>query len=289
MLYDVDRELEIASAQLSGTLGQLVVADGGQGLEVFVPSSNGYVYVLATEDLSERLQINNQIGVNSVAVFEQGFVMVGGLDDQWSDTRFKTYDTGSGQLIDIVSSTPGYNSTHPCHLRRIPGKLAAIAVDLGLSPPSSYYISVDASGAFIDFEEDQYHGDHPLSGRIFDVAPGGEYFLSANAASVYSANAQMAFRGALDHSGLNVGDFAFSVASDTIFSAISPSYNDETTRGVIVTNYPSRLRDRVIVTAGFCAQVFRMADGRLGSIQVAELPSWPYDPIVGPAYFRWVE
>ena len=269
--YDLITRAATATAQLSGGLGELSIGDAGEGVELFVPSGNGNVYVLNPTTLTTTVLINTVEPVGSVAVFEDGFVVVGGTSQSVRAGQYRSYSRASGELLanNIQQRGPGV-------IRRVPGQRSAVALSSTSLIAEPGYFEFDESGQFTFAGNGVLQRENEQSSGIFAIDPTGSYFVTSRLANSFDVSRQLTFRGRLDYGAFRVADIAFSVGGDLVYGAVIPDMDGSgngistVAPGLVVAGWPSRLREGFIATRGFVTQVVRLADGRLATVQVGQ-------------------
>ncbi len=264
--YDVSTRAVSAVATLSGKLGELAVGDAGIGSELFVPSGNGNVYVLNLATLATTRLINTIDPVGSVAVYEDGFIVVASTVPLVRPGQYRVYSRTTGALL---ASNP--QSRGPGAIRRVPGQRSAVALSTTSLVAEPAYFEFDPVGQFTFAGNGVLQRDNEQSSDIFAVDPTGTYFVTSRLANSFDVSRQLTFRGRLDYGTLRVVDIAFSAGGDLVYGAVAPPVDAGAADapGIIVARWPSRLRERFIPTRGYVTQVARLADGRLATVQVA--------------------
>ena len=265
--YDLTAGAITATAALSGRLGTPVVADGGSGTEVFVPSDNANVFVLDPATLERRAVVNTVFPVGSVAVYPEGFLVVGGLTDFARAGQFRSYRRADGALVAEASSPLG-----PGRVARVPGALAAVAVSRTGGRDLATYFGLGADGAFVTEETDVDGVPGAVSAEVLAVDPRGLTFVSSTRAHSFGASAGLPFRGRLDIGDARLADVAFSADGALAYGAIARGGDADPPPppGVLVAEVDSRLRRGFLPTRGYVRAVARLADGRLAAAQVSD-------------------
>ncbi len=266
--YDLPTRTTTATAQLSGSLGELSVGNAGRGVELFVPSGNGNVYVLNPATLTTTTIINTVDPVGSVAVYEDGFIVVGGTVQSVRAGQYRSYSRSTGALLGSNTQQRG-----PGVIRRVPGQRSAVALSSTSLIAEPAFFEFDQAGQFTFAGNGVLQRENEQSAEVFAVDPTGSYFVTSRLANGFDVSRQLTFRGRLDYGTVRVTDIAFSASGDLVYGAVLPTGlgEDSSGPGVIVARWPSRLRERFVATRGFVTQLSRLADGRIASVQVGRV------------------
>ena len=241
-LMQVEKEVS-----LQGTIGNCDIGENGYGVELYVPSSDGWVYVYDADNLTLKTSINVGIRLGSVVTNGIGHIIVSLFPSPWWEDPVRTFSRANGILID------GNGDFEGDRLRMIPGKNEIISISTSVSPTDMEYFLLDNNGMFVSHSDDSQHGDYPLDASIFRISPNGSYTITSSQGAVYLANASMEYKGQLQHGSLSFSDFAFSDDGSTIYAATSNR------KSIQIGHYPSLIRDNEILTKGF--PVFIIRDG----------------------------
>lgn len=245
--YNYKTEEITTEASFEGSAGRCTIGDNGQGVEIYVASSNGYVYVFDADDLSLNIQISTDKDNSSVAIDGQGTVIVG-LDpspDAWWTDPLRTFNRSTGMLIDGGGDFDGDI------IKQIPGTSEFIAISTGVSPVDMDYYKLAADGTFEIHSDDSYHGDYSLSSSIFRISDDGTYTITSSNGAVYLANSSMEYKGELQSGSLSYSDFAFSDDGSIIYAATSNR------KSIQIGHYPALNRDDEILLRGYPVFVVR--------------------------------
>jgi hypothetical protein len=237
--YDYRAQEQTGVINLEGEIGYCAIGDNGFGVELYVPSSDGWVYVYSADDLSLRTSISTGLSNASVVVNGLGHVIVAVRPSPWWEEPVRTYSRATGINLD------GNGDFDGDRLRMIPGKNQIISISQSVSPIDMEYFDLNAAGMIVQHEDDDYHGDHPLDPHIFRISPQGNYTITSSQGAVYSANSSMEYRGQLQRGALAYSDFAFSPDGATIYAGTSNR------RSIQIGTFPELTRSNEILTRGF--------------------------------------
>ena len=255
--YNYSNQEQTGVIDVEGDVGYCTIGDNGFGLELYVPSGDGWVYVYGADDLALKTSINTGLSNASVVVNGLGHVIVSLRPSPWWEQPVRTYSRATGLNLD------GNGDNEGDHLRMIPGANKIISISQSVSPIDMEYFELDSQGMITLHANDQYHGDYPLDPNIFRISPQGDYVITSSWGAVYSANSSMEYRGELQRGALEYADFAFSPDGRTIYAATRnrPS--------VQIGQYPELTRSEEILTRGFPIFI-AYKDGHLVCLSQAE-------------------
>jgi hypothetical protein len=237
--YNYLKQEETGVINVEGESGFCAIGDNGFGVELYVPSSDGWVYVYGADDLALRTSINTGLRNSSVVVNGLGHVVVALQPSPWWEQPVRTYSRATGLNLD------GNGDFDGDRLRMIPGNNKIISISQSVSPIDMEYFELNSEGMITLHQDDTYHGDHPLDPHIFRISPLGEYVITSRQGAVYSANSSMEYRGQLQRGALSFSDFAFSPDGKTIYAGT----NDRAS--IQIGSYPELTRSNEILTRGF--------------------------------------
>lgn len=241
-LMQVEKEVT-----LQGSIGNCDIGENGFGIEIYVPSSDGWIYVYDADNLSLKTSVNAGLQVGSVVTNGLGHIIASLYPSPWWEDPVRTFSRATGILID------GNGDFEGDRLRMIPGKNEIISITTSVSPIDMEYFLLDNNGMIVNHTDDTQHGDYPLDPYIFRISPNGIYTITSREGAVYYANPSMEYKGQLQHGSLNFSDFAFSDDGSIIYAATSNR------KSIQIGHYPSLIRDNEILTKGF--PVFIIRDG----------------------------
>lgn len=232
---------------LEGKVGRCCIGDNGFGVEIYVPSDNGYIYVYDEDNLALTTKILTGKENASVESDGKGHLIVG-LDpspDAWWTNPIRTFSRSTGNLID------GGGDHENDIVRRIPGTSEFISISTGVSPVDMEYFRLSATGSLELHKDDSYHGDHRLSPYIFKISDNGEYLVTSNKGTVYTANSTMTYLGDIDSGTLNFCDFAFSKSGDIIYGATANR------KSIQLIKYPTFQREQEILLNSYAKLIVK--------------------------------
>lgn len=245
--FDYENLEVVNETNLQGFVKYCDIGNNGFGVEIYVPSDNGNVYVYDAESLDLTTTISTDIAATCAVLDELGNVIISVRPSPWWEDPIRTFSRSNGINID------GGGEWDDERLRKVPNTNEYISINEGSSPPDMNYYTFDDSGNFGEYEDDDYHGNHPLNAQIFRISNDGTYCITSRDGAVYLANSSMEFKGLLQSGPLEFSDFAFSDDGATIYAATSNR------KSIQIGNYPSLIRYDEILTKGF--PVFIIRDG----------------------------
>ena len=284
-LYNLAQARTVASASIPAEIGYASIADLGKGLELFVPSDTGRVFVFAAADLSERegfAQVN-KMGRAAIA-FEgarpgEGFVVLSTQIQYSTESNIHTHDRGGRpidrQFLPILS--------YP-DLRRLPGRLAVMAFETGSSGARAAYIELAPGGRFGEVSLQDFRDRFAFDGRTTAISPDGRRIVTG-ARVVGSPDAGFALdfdigppvaRGTdrVDLPGYPLHRLAFAADGARVYAAggEEPRYNESIRPSYVRLSFPGLALEGNSLSRGYITEMTRLADGRLLSVQVKEYP-----------------
>ena len=253
IVYNYATDEMVKEIELPFTPGQSVVADNGNGLQLYIPGADGRIYIYSPEDLSLIKSIPTRHPCLSVDVNGSGIILTGeSLDDWVTANPVRTYSQSTGELIDSAGTAAA------TIIKKVPGKVNTfISVSTYVSPSEMEYYRIDNNGKFVLSTKDIYHGDYQLTANKFDISPNGEYVISYN--EVYYADSAMLHMGRIGHTVTGV---AFNNDGSKIYAG---SYNEQLIR---TDDYPALTVSSQIATKGYVSNLF-VRDNQLISLSLA--------------------
>lgn len=234
--------------------GYCDLGDNGNGLELYVPCKNGRIFIYNPDDLSLIKSITTYSETLSAVIDGNGNIIASLLINGWNDGPVRTYSRNSGSNIDFSEGHIG------CRLRRIPGKNEVIAIADNYIPAAMERFVIGTDGKFTDYIEDNYHGEYPMSAKIFRVSDYGEYLITYYDGSIYFTDENMTYMGSLNNGEFEFLDFAFNDNDNIIYAA---PYDK---RIIKIANYPSLLIDDEISLIGFPKKIITNGNKLIVSI-----------------------
>jgi hypothetical protein len=255
--YDYVKDSLIKEISLQGTAGYCDIGDNGYGVELYVPSSDGHIYIYDANDLSLELTVTTDLATASVVVDGNGYIIATVDPDPWWDQPIRTYSRSNGLFIDGYEGN-GVNESD--RLRLIPGTSEIISISTTVSPVDMEYYKIGNDGTIEEHYDDSYHGDYSLDATIFRISDDGSYAITAYNGSVYLANSNMAYQGNLQNGGLQYSDFAFSPDGKIIYAAT------KNRKSVQIGHYPALITDNEIQLNGYPKHILRDGDKLIVSV-----------------------
>ncbi|MEM1319395.1 MAG: hypothetical protein AAGG75_04015 [Bacteroidota bacterium] len=242
--YDYEKQEVATEVPLQGSANHCTIGNNGFGMEVYVPTEDGWVYAYNADNLTLNTTINVGIYIRSVAVDEMGRVIVSTRPSPWWEMPFRVFDRANGQMLDGGGQ---YDNTL---VRKLGNTNEFVTITNGQSPPDMEYYKLDNNGRILQHEMDNQHGSYPLDGQIFRVSSAG-FSITSRFGAVYLANSSMEYKGQLQRGDSEFTEFAFSEDGQTIYAAT------QNERSIQVYSYPSLIRSTTYTTRGFPVFVFK--------------------------------
>jgi hypothetical protein len=246
-IIDVDSFTEITSVSLQGTPGYIDIGDNGQGLEVYVPSSDGWIYVYDAEKLTQKKSINTGLPTPCVVTNSHGYVAASVTPSPWWEGPVRTYSRATGINI---SGNGGFEGDR---LRFVPGQEKIISISRSVSPTDMEYFELSKSGEILLHLDDTQHGSYPLNADIFRISKSGDYLVTGSEGAVYLTSQSMEYKGQIQRGSLMFSDFAFSDDGKTIYAAT------QNRKSIQIAKYPQLSRDYEILLRGTPKFIFYRA------------------------------
>jgi len=254
---------EISSTTIQGTAGRMDIADNGFGLEIYLPSSDGNIYVYDAATLNLVKTINVGLPVKCVVTNGHGYVAASLTPSPWWEQPVRTYSRSTG--INISGNT-GSNVFEANILRMIPNSDKFISISTSVSPVDMDYFELSNTGMITSHADDSYHGDHPLDPYIFRISGNGEYLVTDKTGVVYSASQTMIYKGIIERGALYFSDYVFSNDGSTIYAGTSNR------NSIQLVRYPELTRTSEILTKGYPEFLF-FVNGNIISLSKVSLTS----------------
>ncbi len=259
-MINADTFTEAGSVTLQGTPGYIDIGDNGFGLEVYVPSSDGWIYIYDAEKLTLKKSINTGLPTPCVVTNGSGYITASVVPSPWWEKPVRTYSRATGINIS------GNGDHDGDRLRYVPGQQKIISISRSVSPIDMEYFELNAKGEILLHVDDTPHGDYPLNPDIFRISKSGDYAVTGAEGAVYLTAKSMEYKGMIQRGSLTFSDFAFSDDGKTIYAAT------QNRKSIQIAHYPQLTRDNEILLRGTPRFVFYRA-GKLYTVSmVSEAP-----------------
>ncbi|WP_353722961.1 hypothetical protein [Dyadobacter sp. 676] len=259
-MINIDTFEETGSITLQGTPGFIDVGDNGFGMEVYVPSSDGWIYVYDADKLTLKKSINTGLPTPCVVTNGSGYLAASVTPSPWWEQPVRTYSRATGINI---GGNGGFEGDR---LRFVPGQQKIISISRSVSPIDMEYFELNAKGEILLHVDDTQHGDYPLNPNIFRISRSGDYLVTGGEGAVYLTTKAMEYKGMIQRGSLMFSDFAFSDDGKTIYAAT------QNRKSIQIAHYPQLTRDNEILLRGTPRFVFYRR-GKLYTISmVSEAP-----------------
>lgn len=254
---------EISSTTIQGTAGRMDIGDNGSGLEIYLPSSDGKIYIYDALTLNLVTTITAGLPVKCVITNGHGYLAASLTPSPWWEQPVRTYSRSTG--INISGNT-GSNVFEGSILRFIPNADKFISISTSVSPVDMDYFELTSSGMITLNSDDSYHGDYPLDPNIFRISGNGEYLVTGNTGAVYSASQTMIYKGLIERGALYFSDYVFSSDCNTIYAGTSNR------NSIQIVKYPELTRTGELLTKGYPEFMF-FVNGNIISLSKVSLNS----------------
>lgn len=247
-VINFDTYKEIMSVSLQGTPGYIDIGDNGQGMEVYVPSSDGWVYIYDADNLTQKKSINTGLSTPCVVTNSHGYIAASVMPSPWWESPVRTYSRSTGINI---SGSGGFDGDR---LRFVPKTDKIISISRSVSPIDMEYFELNKSGEILLHKDDTQHGSYPLNADIFRISKSGDYLVTGAEGAVYLTAQSMEYKGQIQRGSLTFSDFAFSDDGQTIYAAT------QNRKSIQIARYPQLSRDNEILLRGTPKFVFYRAN-----------------------------
>lgn len=229
------------SITTDATIGYCSIGNNGGRKELYVPRSDGWVFIYDAETLEKIDQIDIAHPASCVVNNNSKLYI---STDAWTNRPLKVYDRISKQMI---YEGGDFDDTR---LRIIPNSNTEILeVTINIGPTDLDYYKFDANGNFITHKNDMYHGDYPLNAEIFRFFPDGGKFITSSEGAIYDVN--MNYINRLPQGNLSFSDYAFNSGTTTIYCACSNA------KSIIAYSNPNFNILNEYKTKGYPYKIFR--------------------------------
>jgi hypothetical protein len=282
VMIDYDHDSIVKRIAVDGDVGYGALGNNGNGFELYLPATKccstfvssggtnvdwtyGGILVCDAEDLSMKKRIDMGGGtITSCVSSNTGFLFISSdFSLLWP---FGVYSFLADGFIPYKASGYGYPNSN-CRLAEGPSGLDLIAVTFGLIPAAMQYVHFTTACDTLTTDDCRYHGDYPLAGDLLKVCGAKGYLITSTSGVVYTADAQMLYKGTLGYNDFY--DFAFSASGDTILAASRNS------RQIYRYSYPGLLRIDSLQTAGYPFKMERAGNRLIIISQTARISSAP--------------
>lgn len=240
-IFDYETLTAVKSITTDATIGYCSIGNNGSTKELYVPRSDGWVFVYNAETLEKIDQIDIT-HPSSCVVNNNGKLFIS--TDAWTNKPLKVFDRVSKTMI---SENGDFEDTR---LRIIPNTNSEIIeVTINIGPTDLDYYSFNSNGSFILHKDDKYHGDYPLNANIFQFFPDGKKFITASEGAIYDIN--MNYLNRLPKGDLSFADYAFNTDASLIYCACSNA------KLIVSYSNPNFTKIKEYKTQGYPYKVFR--------------------------------
>ncbi|MEP2278757.1 hypothetical protein [Maribacter sp.] len=216
LVFNYEEMAIVSEKTFEGTIGQFAIGNNGSGEELYVPNSDGWIYIYDLETLEYKAVMNVGSPVVSVITDNNGLVFSSSTPSPWWEDPLKIFDRSSLELLD------GGGDFDRCILKLLPSGNEIIEITTSISPIDMDYYRFDSTtGMILEHTNDRYHSDHPLNAYIFEVAPNNNFLVTSSQGAVYSADSSMIFSGVLPRGSGTFSDFEFSSDATYIYAGLS--------------------------------------------------------------------
>lgn len=240
-IFDYETLSTVKTITTDAKIGYCSIGTNGSARELYVPRSDGWVFVYNAETLVKIDQID--VGhPSSCVVNNNGKLFIS--TDAWTNRPLKSFDRLTKKQI---AENGDFEDTR---LRIIPNTNSGIIeVSLHISPVDLDYYNFDSNGKLLSHLEDRYHGDYPLDAEIFQFFPDAKKFITAAEGAVYDIN--MNYLNRLPKGNYLFSDYAFNTDATVIYCACSNN------RLIISYSNPDFKKIKEYKTLGYPFRIYR--------------------------------
>lgn len=195
LMIHLDSETMIRQVEIAYQPGFADLRDNGDGMRLYVAGTNDERIHVYDESLSEVSTIATGVPVASVTTNGAGVAFVGVRPSPWWNGPLRSYNLHTGEEIGRGGNHPGPRVRLSADGRQM------IEITTDFSPPNMAYHEVGLDGTFVRSVEDSQHGSHPLHTAPFERSPDDRYVVTSNEGAVYTADAEMTYKGRLRDDG----------------------------------------------------------------------------------------
>lgn len=207
-----DQTIEVEST-FSGSIGYFHVGNNGFGDELYIPNSDGRLYIYDLETLAQKEKINIGAPVYCVISNNRGLLYTSVSHPPLGEKPLRVYDRSTKAYVD------GGGGERNTRLKLLPSDNEIIGISASTIPVDMDYYQFDNSGNILLHRNDSYHGDHPMDPDIYKIAP-SNILITSSQGAIYSANSSMNYRGSLPIGVGNFSDFEFNANGTSIYASV---------------------------------------------------------------------
>lgn len=236
------------SRSFNGTIGYFHIGNNGFGDELYIPNSDGWLYIYDLSSFELKESINVGVPVDCVISNGTGLLYTSVSPSPWWEDPLRVFNRAS---LSFVDGGGDFNDTR---LKLLPSGNEIIEISTSISPIDMDYYRFDASGNFVEHTDDKYHGDHSLDPDIFKIAPSNNYLITSSEGTVYKADASMNYVGSLPRGSDFFSDFEFNATGTSIYAGLLAK------KEISIYNQQNLNKTGKIETKGYPFLLFRKAN-----------------------------
>lgn len=195
------------------TVGYFHIGNNGFGQELYIPSTDGWIYIHNISDFSHKESINVGVPVTCIISNNNGLLFSSQEPSPWWENPLRIFNRNTLSYVD------GNGDFDKGRLKLLPSGNEIIEITTSISPIDMDYYKFDSTGFVINHQNDDYHGDHPLDPDIFKIAPQNNYLITSEKGAIYTADQNMTYKGVLPRGSVLFSDFEFNDNASVIYAA----------------------------------------------------------------------
>jgi hypothetical protein len=246
-IYDIAQGTISKSINTSATLGYGDIGTFNGKKELYIPRTDGWVFVYDAITLEKIAQLSTGLN-NSSVVYHNNNLYVS--TSAWTRQPLKVISRTTGLKI---AETGDFDLTR---IRRVPNTdLELVEISMYIAPTDQDRYRFSTNGVVQNHWNDIYHGDHVLDADIFDFFPDGSRYITSGNGAIY--NKDMTYITTLPRGNLFFSSYAFSESENQIYAT------SQTTPSIEVFSMNSYNHIKSIATPSNPYKVFDLGGNQL--------------------------
>lgn len=200
--YNTQTKTTIASISVSANVGYCALGTYNGVTELYVPRSDGWLFIYNAATLSQTDQINVGGGTLTGVSAANGILYI----SSYGSSRLYTYNRAGKSLISSIYSDGDMR------LKAIPGSNTEF---FGISSYSQVYYYKFNAGAYVSSNSVYLTGSSYYSGAL-EVFPDGNHFITTSQGSIYAKD--LSYTSTLPYGNMQFNSYAFDAAGQYIYA-----------------------------------------------------------------------